>query len=137
MTHPTNTGSGPGGPTAAQFDREFLLLADLAKSGGNPEIARLESDLKDAEYERKEAEQRAAAAEAKLETALGERDGLQRHAAAAIEQAGVLNEHIAVLREQLGGAEDYIAALGDALRAAGLPVPVRAEARSSRLAVAA
>src|SRR5206468_2070049 len=60
MTHPTNTGHGrrPDDPTAAQFDREFLLLADLAESGGNPELARLDSDLKDAEYERREAEQR-------------------------------------------------------------------------------
>lgn len=150
MTHPTNT--GPTGRLAAQFDREFLLLDDLVRAGSNPEIARLESDLADAEFERKEAE-------AERDAAVQESRELRRMAAEANTRELCLGDTIAQLRTRnaalvralgllVGAVVDGnplpLAEALPALESAGIEVPgfwraaaVPALSPSQRLAVAA
>lgn len=113
MTHPTNTGDGQ-----AVFDREFLLLHDLVKQGSNPQLANLESELKDAEYEREQAETRARKTEARakraegkaqrlaaqLEQTTAERDGALRQLAEANAREGESSKTVSGLRFELGQA---------------------------------
>jgi septal ring factor EnvC (AmiA/AmiB activator) len=113
MTHSPDNGDG-----ASVFDREFLLLHGLVQQGSNPAMASLESDLKDAEFERKEAETKARKAEAQAKAAEGkaqklvaqleqtaaERDGLLHQLAEANARDGVLNETVSGLRFELGEA---------------------------------
>lgn len=113
MTHSPDSGDG-----AAVFDREFLLLHDLVERGSNPAMANLESDLKDAEFEREQAETKAHKAEARAKAAEGkahklaarleqvtaERDGALRQLAEANTRESELNTAVSGLRFELGEA---------------------------------